>query len=498
MNIEELMKPYFDKINEIDNYKSMNKSYLEQKEIIALRLERIRDYKKSEIDEYLQNEFLNKPNFLGYEAVKKDLENEYLLKEQSLEKQIKDLEIEIENNENKIRKFYNDNVDIREFVEIKEEIRKGLISSQKEAKITLEEIQLKYDVLMFRLSNFKYVYDENHIVQNGEEYKRLFDESHKLIDERKLIEKQLNQIEEYLSLTELTSKEIETLMRSMTPIEKEEYDRRKGLNVVEQTEELEKIIEGLEDIEESVEEETKEELNIEEYDENVDYESLSKADEYEEESLTNEELIRESADELINDVYNDIINSAKELNVVEGNMIGLPSESYLSESDLNQAVKKYYKKNKGRTYTVKGIKEELIITKDSIKNFKKALKKCVAIKLTREGKATSYDLKRVFVQKEMEEIENQAQQPEELIEEEIYSTNPSGRYIEEQSFINALPNLFQVKRESWIEKMVAKMKSKKQARKENKNADYDYGFYPEEEMYIEEEVYDYDEPVKTR
>ena len=86
MNIEEIMKPYFDKKEEIENKLKVNNQYLEEKRIIELRLERLRDNKEQEIEEYVKNAVSDRPDFYaGYGAmIRKDLEQSYVAREQEL------------------------------------------------------------------------------------------------------------------------------------------------------------------------------------------------------------------------------------------------------------------------------------------------------------------------------------------------------------------------------------------------------------------------------
>lgn len=519
MNIEQIMKPYFDKKEEFEKKNKINdlqfdkkeeleneinNSYSNQIKLLNLRLDNLRNNKNQEISEYLAQKYLNKTNFLGYEAVKKDLEQEYLKIEQKIENQIQNLIKERENQIQKLKiereqtylekereiqkqkdnfdKFYR--VDIREMVEVKEEVRKNLIAERKRLNNALQEMKLSFDSTMNRLSNFKYIYDENHVVQNGSEYKKLFDESHSLIDEKNNIEKQLKQIEEYLSLTELTSKEIEILMRSMNPVERQEYDRRKGLNKTEVTQNNTDFTEEKPPIAPEKNEEVKK-----------------------------EEKIKQNVTQLLDAVYSDIVSYARklrqfgvdQLSEEDKQVIQLPTGMYLNESDLNNAVKKYYRKNKGRTYRVEGISKEFTITKDSINKLKESLKKCSAVKLVRDKKLGSYDLTRVFGRERVDEIQNIAKKPEEIMtDRKVEAGMPTGWYINGEQFIQKLPYLFEENKQKWLEKVFKKRKSKKQ--NEDTNYDHDYGFAEEPEytvlgdykFYDIESELDSKEPEKTR
>ena len=261
MNIEEIMKPYFEKKQQMENRIESLKEELEkirtkrQKNVrinsLKLQLERIRNNKESEIAEYIQNALLEGNDFYsGYSAmIRADLEREYALKERELEKEIEELskntfdeieedieqipdeerEIELENEIKALEKYYR--VDIKELIEIKSEIRKSLISAKKELEFNIMEAKINFDVAMLKLKRFEYIYDENNRILNSNEFKELYDEVNRLIEIKYGYEMQLKQLNEYLKMTELEPEEIKIGMMSLTPWEKEEYDRRKASKI---------------------------------------------------------------------------------------------------------------------------------------------------------------------------------------------------------------------------------------------------------------------------
>lgn len=233
MNIEEIMKPYFDKKEELEKKQEINNKYLEERNMLNLRLERLRDNKDREIEEYVQNAVADRPDFYaGYGAmIRKDLEQAYVAKEQELQNQIRELNEKMEINSKELSRYHR--VDIRELVDIKHELRKSLMSAKKELEIKLQEANLRFEAVMFKLSTFKYEYDENHNVLNGNEYRELFEESNSLIDVKYNLQRNLKQIDEYLNITELTEEEVNTVMMSMSDLEKEEYNRRKVVSTIE-------------------------------------------------------------------------------------------------------------------------------------------------------------------------------------------------------------------------------------------------------------------------
>ena len=217
MNLDELMRPYFEKKQEIEN------SRQEQKNSLKLQLERIRDNKEREIAEYIQNAVLGGNDFYsGYSAmIREDLEREYALRERQIEKEIE----EIENSE----KYYR--VDIKELIEIKGEVRKSIMAAKNQIELNLMEARINFDTAMFKLKRFNYIYDENNKVLNGNEFKELYDQVNILIELKYGYENQLKKLDEYLKITELEPEEIKIGMMSLTPWEKEEYDRRKASKI---------------------------------------------------------------------------------------------------------------------------------------------------------------------------------------------------------------------------------------------------------------------------
>ena len=407
MSVNQIMQPFFDKKNQIDNYVK----FKQVKETLELKLRDIRKNKYYNIQETLKKDFSNRDNYLGYESIRKDMEKEYLGEEQVLEQQIKKIETEMENIE------YNID-DKKQMPEIKEETRKQLRTLQRELKPKLDEIKTNFQTLMLRLSNFKYVYDENHVVQNGEEYKRLFEQVRGLINEKKDIEKQLNQIDEYLPLTELSSEDLEIIMIRVKDLQTQQKSNSEYPDIFEEYEKEEII-------------------------EDVDPVNINKEE---------RELIIDSVANLLNEVYNDIVGYATKLRqeVVDNlstddkKIIKLPSGTYINESDLNKAVEEYYKKNKGRTFKINGIQKEITITRDSIKKLQEELKKCSAVKLVRDKKIGSYDLTRVYGREKVEEIESIIKNPVEIMtDRKIYTSNPQGWYINGEEFTQNLPLLFE-------------------------------------------------------
>jgi len=69
---------------------------------------------------------------------------------------------------------------------------------------------------------------------------------------------------------------------------------------------------------------------------------------------------------------------------------------YINEKDIEEALKNYYKKEKGRKLKIKGIKKEVKITRGLIRKLKRKLKVCSSVKLIKEKKLSSTDIKAVY------------------------------------------------------------------------------------------------------
>ena len=464
MNIEQIMKPYLDKKEEFE------KKYIHDKKSLKLRLERLRENKASEIEEYVNNALNSNQNFyVGYGAMlRKDLEQSYAEKEAQLEKEISDFD--------KFRR-----VDVREIADIKQELRKELFSAKKELEIRLQEVELNYNIVMLNLSKFKLEYDEQHRVLNGDAYKSIYAQADSLIDVKRNIEQELEKVNEYIAETELTKEEISVLMMSMTPWEKEEYDRRKSLNTVEHdlnAVEVETIPELEEEIVENIEEsETK-------FDDEVPTEEEVVESKPEEETIIEDEAIIEipvdedvveepvkandeladALDDLLSEVFKDIIKSNKEMGVIKSSSIEKTDDTielnngfYCNSEDLQKATKDYYKKNKGNKFKVKGIEEDLSVTRKGLRRLKKAIKKCSTLILLRDKKLSSYDIKRVYGKDKADEYEAELKEIG-----TIKTEHAEGSYVSAEQYRENLKHLFGVKRDSWLQRLASKLRKSKE------------------------------------
>ena len=460
MNLEEIMKPYYDKKDNIE------KQYIERKSFLTLRLENLRNNKEREIEEYVQNAVAERPNFYaGYGAmIRKDLEQAYAKKEQELEQEIKDND-----------KYYR--LDVRELVSIKEDLRKELISARKEIELQIAEVGVQLDSLKLKYARFEPVYDENYNMLNGDERAKIFNENHRLIEVKYNLEKQLEEINKNLSITEITKEEASILMMSLTPWEQEELNRRKASREVQNVEvpsiEIPKEIEN--DVTAPVEDDKNEEITEEEpvVELPVEPEIVP-----EEEKIEENVVLVDSFKELLDTVFEDVLNSTKKLRTVklegtnpvqlstrtnedpeynyagdlEGETVNLPNGAYLNKRDIFKALDNYRKENKGRTFKVKGYNDTFEINRKTIRLVKKHLRECSAIKLVSEKKLGHFDIKRVYGKEQADKYVELGK---------VETKMASGEYINLNEFAYNLKDIFAEKGLGWFEKFKNKL-SKKQ------------------------------------
>ena len=159
INIDEIMRPYYDKKEELENTrKEISSKYeIENEELkaknnmlkndislLSLKLERMRDNKEREIEQYINNVASNGQDFyVGYaNSLRRDLEQAYLEHENKLTEEIEIKKKLISNNKKAIKsnlekmanelndkqKYYR--VDIKEIIEVKRNLRKPLFAAR--------------------------------------------------------------------------------------------------------------------------------------------------------------------------------------------------------------------------------------------------------------------------------------------------------------------------------------------------------------------------------
>ena len=505
--LENIMKPYFDKKKEIDNVpvalenekneqankiremkaKRIGKRKELEEELENLKLRResaINDFKEKmsrEIEEYIGNAQNSNSNFFASygSMLRKDLEREYSFKLKELEDNFKDQEealvaeiakLKVVTDEEKTTKQALEDlgkksdytrVDLRELVEVKGSLRKQLISEQKRLNFELKQQQINFDSAMLKLDAFKYEYNAQQQVINGADWRAIYEESNKIADKIDEIRKALKKVEEYLNLTELTKEETAAVMRSMTPWEKEEYDRRRGND------------------NSNVYSENKKEIPIEPNEDLVDIEDPVLSN-YEEKDGN---IVVDDMENLLKTIYNDIVKEAMKLNSVKLNesktkdnlyissksgdeqykengmldeSVKLPCGEYVNMDDINQAVNNLYNKTKDRKYIVKETGKEYKISKSTVEKLKNKLKKCSTIKLVKEKKVSKLDLLKIFGKKKANKVMNEVEMST-LKEVNV----PEGDYINRNELIANLDNLFTTKKLEWLKKFSNTLKDKK-------------------------------------
>lgn len=505
--LENIMKPYFDKKKEIDNVpvalenekneqankiremkaKRIGKRKELEEELENLKLRResaINDFKEKmsrEIEEYIGNAQNSNSNFFASygSMLRKDLEREYSFKLKELEDNFKDQEealvaeiakLKVVTEEEKTTKQALEDlgkksdytrVDLRELVEVKGSLRKQLISEQKRLNFELKQQQINFDSAMLKLDAFKYEYNAQQQVINGADWRAIYEESNKIADKIDEIRKALKKVEEYLNLTELTKEETAAVMRSMTPWEKEEYDRRRGND------------------NSNVYSENKKEIPIEPNEDLVDIEDPVLSN-YEEKDGN---IVVDDMENLLKTIYNDIVKEAMKLNSVKLNesktkdnlyissksgdeqykengmldeSVKLPCGEYVNMDDINQAVNNLYNKTKDRKYIVKETGKEYKISKSTVEKLKNKLKKCSTIKLVKEKKVSKLDLLKIFGKKKANKVMNEVEMST-LKEVNV----PEGDYINRNELIANLDNLFTTKKLEWLKKFSNTLKDKK-------------------------------------
>lgn len=448
MNLDELMRPYFEKKEEIENKtrflkEELEKTRQEQKNVkinsLKLQLERIRDNKEREIAEYIQNAVLGGNDFYsGYSAmIREDLEREYALRERQIEEEIEKLEnseeikssereIELQKEIETLEKYYR--VDIKELIEIKSEVRKSIMSAKNQIELNLMEARISYDTVMLRLKRFNYVYDENNKVLNGNEFKELYDQLNILIEIKYDYENKLKKLDEYLKITELEPEEIKIGMMSLTPWEKEEYDRRKESKINAETIAQEIKKSGISD-EEIKNDET---IELDAHEENIPFdltETVKKEVEEQKEQIEEELFGNEEKSEELSE--NDEKEEDVQFEVLEPDELPIEEE----KSDIGEVDFKEIEENLDKEIEKELLTPEEKIQKDLVDSTLEI--KDVNIKLDEKDDviADTYNdlLKFIFIDvseeaKKMRSIKIDASKGELSNSSRYISTNEEGRY----------------------------------------------------------------------
>ena len=487
--------------------------------------------KDTEIEEYISRAINSDSSFYSSygSMLRKDLERNYDKKlneiisefdkeEEDLVDEIKALKMVSDSEKQEAKKISDleksydyKNIDLREMVELKDALRIKLFAERKRLNSELLELksekesyentarelkqqQEELNDVIDKLSNFKFEYNEQNQVINNNEWKVLYEQreaisnkiddlSHTLSEkmvamfEYNNVNKALEKLNEYIKLTELTKEEIAAVMRSMTPIEQEEYNRRKGLPTTDLEILKNKVVEKS-----TIDKDSLTNEDMVSYNDPV----VSK---YE---IEDEKIIVDTKVDLLKAMFNDIISVAKEIrgvrlneskselgtqeyyistkeskdadyeevgkvNLVDKKPMQLPTGEYLSEEDFKEALENYYNQEKGRTYVVKSTGKEYTISAETISKFKSKLKKCSAIRLLVNDAISKFDITNVFGKVKGEKLFRAAD-----IGTIFKKINmPDGDYINRNELIAKLNNLFDSKKLDWLRKISGKLKETK-------------------------------------
>ena len=508
--LNEIMKPYFDKKQQIEDYvikretdkanskdkaDTLRSDRLQRKRALEKELQDLRDRKDKyienlenkrdvEIEEYMNN--YSKDNFIYAQAIKRELQMEYNNKIEKFKEDLNKREISLirqirllrsrekEEKEERLNLDYlkkksdRKNVDLRELFEVKSELRKNLFAYKRELQLELEQEQINFNEAMLNLSRFKYEKDAQGRVINGEEWRNLYQEGDKISDKINRLRNTLKKVDESIALVQPTIEESNAIMKSMAPWEKEEYNRRKNapIQLEDDGEELDNNIVYNEDV--------------------VDVLEDVKTPEYVNEDS---KIQVSSKNDLLQLIYNEIIKEVKDLRTVRLNpskgalkdseyyistkeglnndfnlsdtplslednkTLKLPNGDYINQNDFNAALKLYYDKNKGKIYQIKDKKYK--INSSTIRKLKSKLKKCCALKLVRDNKISQTDIKRVYGK---ETTENLFRDSTLAILSNV--NMPDGDYINKFELITKLETLFSTKKLEWLKNISQNIKEK--------------------------------------
>lgn len=480
------------------------------KKALELRLNNLKERKEREIEEFINGS--KDAFYAGHVAtIRKDLESAYKQKEEELEKQIADLEKvnadrqkDLEGQIRNLSRRSEEELDsmrqkevvssktdfrsrayIRKTVDIKEDIRKKLIAKQKELEFAISKEKLNFDSIMLELSQFKYIYDENHTPINASEWKALYQKSSDSSDKMNSLKANLNQLKQYLLETELTEEEIRVVMTAITPQEKEilqELEQQEKNETVDNfiVPENSKTIEPIEP--EKISNENEPTQNSQTIEgpipqlRSFNYDATDVA--YNADSVTEPNYVEkgnkievDTRADLVKLIYNDVMKTIESTdtvtlhdskgdlsdaeryiginNEIKGTVfvdnMALPNGEYVNSDDFENALDKYINKSKGKTYVVKERNDKLRIT--NVEKFKKALNnssiihlgKKVASKLAIRGREQT-----AVTSKALGEVRGEAKQ---------------GQYISRNELIRNLNELFENKKFTWLKDFATKIKN---------------------------------------
>lgn len=457
---------------------------------------------------------------MGYDQRLKELDDNFKDQEEALLNEIAALKSVSEDEKNEKQSLEDmdkrsdyTRVDLRELVELKDEARKKLFAERKRLNQRLEELKPQYDEynktveelkeyqiklneIVEKLSNFKYEYNAQNQVVNSEEWKKLYEErvliSDKITDltnilvektsiihEMNDVNKSIEKVEEYIKLTELTKEEGAAVMMSMTPWERDEYNRRKNKSTNEDLIEI----------------------------------NDSDVPEYE---VEDDKVVVDNMENLVKTIYHDVVKTISNLRTIKLNgskgklgqneyylsaksedkqyeekgtikmdeSVKLPCGEYVSKEDIVEATERLYAKPKAITYIVKETGKAYKMSKDAVQKLKETLKNRTTISLVRENKMSKLDLLKVFGKKKANEVMEEAQ-----IGELRDSNLEEGEFVNKNETIVAFKNLFTEKKVEWLRNLSNSLKEKADKLVESLDKKQEDNFYVldlDEEFHIKQ------------
>lgn len=111
-----------------------------------------------------------------------------------------------------------------EVITVKDETIRKLVQENKAIDYEIAKKEIEHDSILLDIGHFKYEYDENGQVKNGNEAKKLWDESHKITDELSSLRGAKQKCEEYINELKEPTKDIEKINEILSRKNKEEKE----------------------------------------------------------------------------------------------------------------------------------------------------------------------------------------------------------------------------------------------------------------------------------
>ncbi len=485
--IDELMKPFMDKIDELKKERNGKVTHL------RLQLERLKANKESEIEEYLR-EYVSEntsslPNPNYREIVKRDLENAYLAKEKALQDEI--------NNTPDYTNVY-----LYELGETQDKYRKIIYQEKKRLEFDIEEADIRFQVALHSLRAFKYEYDENHNIteHSRNKYKALSERSQACADRLSRLKLDMQKLEEYEKIVKTSPRVLlevggpETL-QTLTPWEKDYYEKRKAERektsaptpVPAPTPEPTPAPAPSPAKDPEKKDPKDPTAPVKPTDPKKDPKPVPVSEDL-------ADVIVDNSNALINQVYEDIMSGVDEIQtiklsprkdatkrtlstVIDGEVlpqavidlkvgeeeIVLPNGEYVNRKDFNKALQDYYKKNKGKIYYVKETDEKLSLSKKALRKLKRTFKLCSIIELLKNKKITETDVRRVIGKENAYKngIPSMYAELSSNLRLSEYDYVDNGEYVSVSDVKENLEQLFSEKRKGWLKRIKENLLSRK-------------------------------------